>query len=53
MELFGSHWCNNEEEGLVLGRYYGSPVKKVVKNHRRYELDYKEMNLKEAWNMKN
>ncbi len=44
--------AHNEEEGLVLGRYYGAPIKKVIKNYRKHELDYKEMNLKEAWDSK-
>ena len=42
--------AHNEEEGLVLGRYIGAPIKKIVKNHRKIELDYKEMSLKDAWN---
>ena len=42
--------AHNEEEGLVLGRYLGAPIKTIVKNHRKVELKYDEMNLKEAWN---
>ena len=42
--------AHNEEEGLTLGRYKGSPKKSVIKNHRKFELDYKEMTIKEAWN---
>ena len=42
--------AHNEEEGLVLGRYVGAPIKKVIKNHRKIELDYKEMKLIDAWN---
>lgn len=41
--------AHNEEEGLVLGRYKGTPVKSVIRNHRKIELDYPEINLKEAW----
>jgi MoaA/NifB/PqqE/SkfB family radical SAM enzyme len=42
--------AHNEEEGLVLGRYLGAPIKTIVKNHRKVELKYDEINLKEAWN---
>lgn len=46
MPCTGSH---NEESGLVLGRYKGSPKKVVIKNFKREEIDLKEMSLKEAW----
>ena len=42
--------AHNEEEGLVLGRYIGAPIKTVIKNHRKTELNYKEMTLSQAWN---
>ncbi len=41
--------AHNEEEGLVLGRYKGTPKKSVIRNHRKIELDYKEMTLSDAW----
>ena len=42
--------AHNEEEGLTLGRYKGSPVKRIIKNHRSFELEFEEMTLKQAWN---
>ena len=46
MPCTGSH---NEETGLTLGRYKGSPKKVVVENFRKKEIDLKEMTLREAW----
>jgi MoaA/NifB/PqqE/SkfB family radical SAM enzyme len=42
--------AHNEEEGLVLGRYIGTPKKTVIRNDKKIDLEYKEMTLKEAWN---
>ena len=44
--------AHNEEEGLVLGRYKGTKKKSVIRNHRKVELEYEEMTLKEAWKCK-
>ena len=44
--------AHNEEEGLVLGRYIGSPEKKIFKNGKGKVVDTKEMTLLEAWNSK-
>lgn len=47
MPCTGSH---NEESGLTLGRYIGSPKKIIIKNFKKEEIKLKEMSLKEAWN---
>jgi len=44
--------AHNEEEGLVLGRYIGTPKKTIINNHKKIELEYEEMTLREAWNCK-
>ena len=44
--------AHNEEEGLVLGRYIGSPKKKILKNGKSETVNLREMTLSEAWNSK-
>ena len=44
--------AHNEEEGLLIGRYEGSP-KKIIKDGTEFkEISLEEMTLKEAWDSK-
>ncbi|MBI4838267.1 MAG: ATP-binding cassette domain-containing protein [Nitrospirae bacterium] len=45
----GSH---NEEEDLMLGRYIGSPEKKITVNGKSKKIKSPEMTLKQAWESK-
>ena len=41
--------AHREDEELVLGRYLGSPAKKIVVNGVSKTVDYPEITLKQAW----
>jgi MoaA/NifB/PqqE/SkfB family radical SAM enzyme len=47
MPCTGSH---NEESGLTLGRYIGSPNKIIIKDTKKINVDLPEMSLLQAWN---
>ena len=41
--------AHNEEEEMILGRYQGSPLKKITVNNKNKILNYPEKTIKDAW----